>query len=603
MLLQIFEPGQVPEPHENTGFCAIGIDLGTSNSVVCWIDPEGTPEIAVDDDDRPLLPSAVYYGGKEPLVGYKALAFAATDSENLVTSAKRLMGSDALISLEKKIISPVAVAAEILLTIRRRAEKAFGRRVAGAVITVPAYFDDAARAATKQAAHLAGLAVLRLINEPTAAALAYGLESRAEGVYAVYDLGGGTFDVSVLRLQQGIFQVLATGGDTALGGDDLDAELLAIFLAGVSIDTPLSEAEKRRILPLIKAAREALTTQESADVTVHLKGRDCSHRLTRADLQRVLQPLLDRTLAITAAVLHEASVDKEALDGVILVGGVTRTGALREAVGRFFGTTVFAEVNPDEVVAIGAARQAAALTEGSETVLLDVTPLSLGIETMGGIVEKVLHRNSPIPTARSQDFTTYADNQTGLVVHILQGERETVETCRSLGKFVLSGIPPLAAGAARLRVTFAIDADGLLTVSAQELSTGAYQSIEVQPSLEDATLRTMLIESLQHAGDDMRERLHREAVVDAQRVRNALASALAADAALLTTQMAATIKAAEDTLAQCLEIRDRDAIVAAVAGLEKAARPFIEARINKAVGAAMTGENVDTVQEKIMRTI
>ncbi|MFN5588584.1 MAG: Fe-S protein assembly chaperone HscA [Holosporales bacterium] len=599
MLLQIFEPGQVPEPHENTGFCAIGIDLGTSNSVVSWIDQSGTPEIAVDDADRPLLPSAVYYGGKEPLVGYEALVFAATDPENLVTSAKRLMGTNTLIPIKKGTISPVAVAAEILLTIRRRAEKAFGRRVAGAVITVPAYFDDTARAATKQAAHLAGLAVLRLINEPTAAALAYGLESQAEGIYAVYDLGGGTFDVSVLRLQKGIFQVLATGGDTALGGDDLDAGLLAVFLAGVSIDTPLSEAEKRRLLPLIKDAREALTIQESADVTAHLKGRDCSHRLTRADLYLVLQPLLDKTLAITAAVLDEARIEKGALDGVILVGGVTRTWALREAVSRFFGTTIFAEVNPDEVVAIGAARQAAALTEGSETVLLDVTPLSLGIETVGGIVEKVLHRNSPIPTARSQDFTTYADNQTGLVVHVLQGERETVETCRSLGKFVLSGIPPLPAGAARLRVTFAIDADGLLTVSAQELSTGAYQSIEMQPSLDDTTLRSMLIESLQHAGDDMRERLHREAVVDAQRVRTALASALAADAALLTADVAATIKAAEDELAQRLETGDRDAIVAAAAGLEKAARPFVEARINKAVGAAMTGETVDSVARQL----
>ncbi|MCA3268934.1 MAG: Fe-S protein assembly chaperone HscA [Alphaproteobacteria bacterium] len=620
MLLQIHEPGETPEPHSLGGNLAIGIDLGTTNSVVSWIDTDDVPVVATDAEDRPLLPSVVYYpAGKDPIVGYAALPFLSSDPARTLASTKRLMGRAATdfnaaelpFTLENpadsktvrlhvggtKTLSPVDVAATLLKTLKTRAEEALRQSVTSAVITVPAYFDDAARQATKDAAQLAGLAVLRLINEPTAAALAYGLDKGDEGLFSVYDLGGGTFDVSVLRLQKGVFQVLATGGDTALGGDDMDAAMAAAYLAAVSLDTPISTHERQQLLQACRTARESLTTSANADINLFLAGRDCSHRFVRADIERLIQPLLERTFAITADVLREAGLSAAGLNGVILVGGTTRIPAVRSAAAAFFGTKVFADVNPDEVVAVGAARQAKALTQGSSTVLLDVNPLSLGLEMMGGLVEKIIPRNSPIPIAKAQDFTTYADGQTALLVHVLQGERETVDTCRSLARLTLSGIPAMPAGAARIRVTFTVDADGLLTVSAQEQTTGVYQTVAVQPSygLDDDTMRTMLMDSLIHAGADMSDRLLREQRVEAERVLNALAVAEKKDGDLLRPDWQAGIVAAATALRNAAAETDREAIHQAIEALEKAARPFVEARINRALKNSVAGETVESV--------
>lgn len=616
-LLQISEPGQSPNPHERR--IAVGIDLGTTHSLVAAV-RHGVAECLPDEQGRVILPSAVRYlpeGRRQ--IGAEALAAQAQDPENTIVSVKRFMGraladvagreklpyhfedTPGMLSLATRegLKSPVEVSAEILATLRFRAEDSFADDIFGAVITVPAYFDDAQRQATKDAAQLAGLKVLRLINEPTAAAIAYGLDNASEGLYAVYDLGGGTFDISLLRLTKGVFEVVATGGDAALGGDDFDQALAdwALARAGRQVS---SAHDKRALLVAARAAKEALSAAEHTELLAQLDGGELRQALSRAEFDALSRPLVDKTLVAVRRVLRDAKVKPDEVQGTVMVGGSTRMPCVRAAVGELFGREVLTNLNPDEVVALGAAIQANQLAGNSadgEILLLDVIPLSLGLETMGGLVERVIERNATIPVAKAQDFTTFKDGQTAMAIHVLQGERELVAECRSLARFELRGIPPMVAGAARIRVTFQVDADGLLSVSAQELTSGVEAAVQVKPSygLSDDQIAGMLKDGFASAETDMAARKLRESQVEAERMRLATLSALAADGDLLGAEERAAIEALLAALAAAAAGSEADAIDAAVETLAKGTEAFAAERMNRGIQQALTGRSIEQV--------
>jgi len=619
-LLQISEPGQAPDPHQRR--VAVGIDLGTTHSLVAAM-RHGVAECLPDAQGRVLLPSAVRYEGEgRRRIGFAALDTQADDPENTIVSVKRFMGrrladlhgheqlpyhfvdQPGMVALQTRegLKTPVEVSAEILASLRQRAEDSFDAELYGAVITVPAYFDDAQRQATKDAAQLAGLNVLRLINEPTAAAVAYGLDNGSEGLYAVYDLGGGTFDISLLRLTRGVFEVVATGGDAALGGDDFDHLLAQWALAQAGLDggATRSAQDKRAVLVAARAAKQALTDTPTTVLSATLTGRRIEVPVTREQFDMLTKPLVDRTLAAVRKVLRDARMQRDDVNGVVLVGGSTRMPSVRLAVGEFFGREPLTNVNPDEVVALGAAIQANALAGNArdgELLLLDVIPLSLGLETMGGLVERVIERNTTIPVGKAQDFTTHIDGQTAMAIHVVQGERELVVDCRSLARFELRGIPPMAAGAARIRVSFQVDADGLLSVSARELASGVEASVVVKPSygLGDDQVAQMLRDGFSHAEGDLDARALREAQVDAERMLLATRSALAADAALLEADERADIAALMAALDAARQGNDRTAIEAATHALAEGTENFAALRMNQGIRQALSGRRLDEV--------
>ena len=620
-LLQISEPGQAPNPHERR--IAVGIDLGTTHSLVAAV-RNGVAECLPDAQGHVLLPSMVrYLAGNKRLIGHAALAPAQSEQEaaNTIASVKRLMGrgkadvADAqrlsyqlvnqpgmvAIDTVHGIKSPVEVSAEILATLRQRGEDSFDDDLYGAVITVPAYFDDAQRQATKDAAQLAGINVLRLINEPTAAAIAYGLDNAVEGVYAVFDLGGGTFDVSILRLTQGVFEVIATAGDSALGGDDYDAALRdwAIEATGVRVT---AADDKLALLTAARQAKEALTDAPQAELSWVTAGQAMRLVLTRADFERITAPLTARCMAVLQATMADADLTADDMAQVVMVGGSTRMPQIRLAVAAAFGREPLTDLNPDEVVALGAAVQANQLAGNNpngELLLLDVIPLSLGIETMGGLVERIVPRNQTIPTAMAQDFTTYQDGQTALALHVVQGERDLVADCRSLARFELRGIPPMAAGAARIRVTFTVDADGLLHVAALETNSGVEAHIDVKPSygLSDAQVAQMLQDSFATAQADIEARALVEAKVDADRLLMATASALAADGQLLTAAQRAAIEQLQQASRQAMTQADATAatIEAATEALAKGTEAFAAERMNQNIQKALAGKSIQSL--------
>ncbi len=616
-LLQISEPGQSPNPHARR--LAVGIDLGTTHSLVASV-RNGVAECLPDDQGRVILPSVVrYLDAQRRQIGFEALAQQANDPGNTIASVKRLMGRGladiahaerlpySLVATPGMVKvrtiagekSPVEVSAELLATLRFRAEDSFNDDVYGAVITVPAYFDDAQRQATKDAAQLAGLNVLRLINEPTAAAIAYGLDNASEGVYAVYDLGGGTFDISILRLSVGVFEVLATGGDSALGGDDYDRALADWILAQTDLKVNSAE-DQATLLAAARACKEALSEHEIAPVELDLSCGFIDLSVNRSQFEVATAHLTARTLQALRRVLRDSGLEKEGIKGVVMVGGSTRMPHIRHAVGAFFGQAPLTNLNPDEVVALGAAIQANQLAgnaSANDLLLLDVIPLSLGLETMGGLVERIVPRNQTIPTAMAQDFTTYQDGQTALALHVVQGERDLVADCRSLARFELRGIPPMVAGAARIRVTFTVDADGLLSVAAREQVSGVEAKIEVKPSygLSDDQIAQMLKDSFSTAEADMRARSVVEARVDAQRMLLATQSALDADGDLLQTTERQTIDVAMDALRAAAPLDDATAIEAQTKALAEATEAFAAQRMNRGIAHALSGRNIATL--------
>ncbi|WP_122845238.1 Fe-S protein assembly chaperone HscA [Pseudomonas viridiflava] len=618
-LLQIAEPGLSPQPHQRR--LAVGIDLGTTNSLVAAV-RSGLSEPLADAEGQVILPSAVRYHADRVEVGQSAKVAASQDPFNTVLSVKRLMGRGLtdvkqlgeqlpyrfvdgeshmpFIETVQGPKSPVEVSADILKVLRQRAEEALGGDLVGAVITVPAYFDDAQRQATKDAAKLAGLNVLRLLNEPTAAAVAYGLDQKAEGVVAIYDLGGGTFDISILRLTGGVFEVLATGGDTALGGDDFDHAIASWIVAEAGLSADLAPSAQRSLLQAACAAKEALTDADAVDVTYG----DWKAVLTREALNAMIEPMVARSLKACRRAVRDTGIELEEVEAVVMVGGSTRVPRVREAVAELFGRQPLTEIDPDQVVAIGAAIQADTLAgnkrDGEELLLLDVIPLSLGLETMGGLMEKVIPRNTTIPVARGQDFTTYKDGQTAMMIHVLQGERELISDCRSLARFELRGIPPMVAGAAKIRVTFQVDADGLLSVSARELGSGIEASIQVKPSygLTDGEITRMLKDSFAYAGDDKVARVLREHQVDAERLLEAVQGALDADGErLLDEEERLVINLQMDELRELMKGTDGHAIEQQTKRLSQVTDAFAARRLDSTVKAALAGRNLNEIED------
>ncbi|WP_301117833.1 Fe-S protein assembly chaperone HscA [Pusillimonas sp. (ex Stolz et al. 2005)] len=617
-LLQISEPGESPVPHERK--LAVGIDLGTTHSLVAAV-RSSVPEVLADAQGRALLPSVVRYladGSVE--VGYDARSQQSADTLNTVASVKRLIGrsldearregasydfADDSDSVRLQTVqggqTPVEISSRILSVLRERAEESLGGELVGAVITVPAYFDDAQRQATRDAGRLAGLTVLRLLNEPTAAAIAYGLDHGAEGVYAVYDLGGGTFDISILRLSKGVFEVVATAGDTQLGGDDFDALIVAQVIDSARLDQ-LPKKDRRALMVAARAAREALSDKDEVAFEVVLSDEvRIARSITRAEFEAWARPLVQRTLDTARQAMRDADLEKEQIKGVVMVGGATRMPVVRRSVGKLFGVDPLTDLDPDQVVALGAALQANMLAgnrgPNDDWLLLDVTPLSLGLETMGGLVERIIPRNSTIPVARAQEFTTFKDGQTAMSIHVVQGERDLVSDCRSLARFELRGIPPMVAGAARIRVTFQVDADGLLHVSAREESTGVEASVSVKPSygLSDEEVAQMLAAGMANAGSDAHARAVREEQVDLRQLIESVEAAIASDGDLLSDEERTTINSLIKRAGRVLTLDDVDTLRKTREDLATATDSFAARRMDRSIRAALSGKTLDEV--------